>query len=61
MICVSASIAFVLTRQMMGRSHVQSAFVIGNLLTILHKIHKREPLTDEEISLAREVLADAAI
>lgn len=58
LIWVFASVAFVFTRRMMGRTHVTSSLNIGTLPAIVRKVRNREPLTDDEWSLAREVLAD---
>lgn len=58
LIWVFAAIAFVFTRRLMGHSHVTSKLAIGTLQATLRKVRKREALTDEELSLARQVLSD---
>lgn len=58
LIWVAATIAFVFTRRMRARAHVTSDLAIGTLAATLRKVRKREPLTEEELDLAREVLAD---
>lgn len=55
---VFASVAFVFTRRMMGRTHVTSPLEIGTLPAVLRKVRKREPLPDDELNLARQVLSD---
>ena len=58
LIWVSAVVAFVFTRRMMGHPHVTATLGIGTLPATLRKVRKREALTDDELSLARQVLAD---
>jgi hypothetical protein len=58
LIWVFGLVAFVFARRMMGRTHVRSSLNIGTLPAILRKVRKREPLSDDELSLAREVLSD---
>jgi ABC-type Fe3+ transport system permease subunit len=58
LIWVFASVAFVFTRRMLGRTHVRSSLDIGTLPAVLHKVRNRESLTDDELGLAREVLLD---
>lgn len=58
LIWVFASIAFVFTRQMLGRRHVRSDLGIGELAAALRKVRNRDPLTGEQLDLAREVLSD---
>lgn len=55
---VFASVAFVFTMRMMGRTHVTSPLEIGTLPAVLRKVRKREPLPDDELNLARQVLSD---
>lgn len=58
LIGVFAAVAFVFTGRMMGRRHVRRSLDIGVLPAILRKVRNRDPLTDDELVLAREVLAD---
>lgn len=60
LIWVFGTVAFVFTRRMMGRAHVTSSLDIGVLPAVLRKVRKREPLTADELSLARQVLSDRA-
>jgi hypothetical protein len=55
---VFASVAFMLTKRMMGRTHVRSRLDIGTVPAILRKVRKREPLSEDELRLGREVLFD---
>lgn len=58
LIWVFAVIAFTFTRRMRGHTHVTSTLAIGTLPATLRKVRNREALTDEELSLARQVLSD---
>ena len=58
LIWASAIVAFAFTRRMRGRTHVRSELAIGALPATLRKVRRREPLSDDELRLAREVLAD---
>lgn len=58
LIWVFGAVALVFTRQMMGRRHVRSELSIGALPAALRKVHDRDPLSSDELDLAREVLAD---
>jgi hypothetical protein len=53
-----AAVAFVFTKRMTSRTHVTSNLDIGALATVLRKVHNGGPLSDDELSLAREVLSD---
>ena len=55
---VFACLAFAFTRRMMRRTHVTESLDIGALAAALRKVRKREPLVDDELHLARQVLAD---
>ncbi|MFN6549392.1 hypothetical protein ACP6C7_04675 [Mycolicibacterium septicum] len=57
LIWVFAIIAFVFTRRSMGKPHVTSKLDIGVLPATLRKVRNREALSDDELSLAREVLS----
>ncbi|MBU9763466.1 hypothetical protein FR943_06365 [Mycobacterium sp. TNTM28] len=58
LIWVFATLAFVFTRRMRARSHVTTALAVGTLPATLRKVRDRDVLTDDELRLAREVLAD---
>lgn len=58
LIWVCAAVAFVFTRRMRERRHVVAELGIGTLPATLRKVRRREVLTDHELRLAREVLAD---
>lgn len=58
LVWVFAIAAFVFTRRMMSRRHVTENLDIGTLPSVLRKVRKREPLGDDELHLAREVLSD---
>ncbi|WP_029110187.1 hypothetical protein [Mycobacterium sp. URHD0025] len=58
LIWLFAVVAFVFTRRMRSHSHVTSKLAVGALSATLGKVRKREALTDDELSLARQVLAD---
>jgi hypothetical protein len=53
-----ASVAFVFTKRTTSRAHVISNLDIGLLATVLHKIKHRDPLSEDELGLAREGLSD---
>ncbi|MBN3459397.1 hypothetical protein JNN96_35770 [Mycobacterium sp. DSM 3803] len=58
LIWVFAVVAFVFARRMTGRAHVTAELGIGALAATLRKVRRREPLSDDELGLARQVLAD---
>jgi Kef-type K+ transport system membrane component KefB len=58
LIWVFAALAFVFTKRAMTRTHVTARLGIGVLPATLRKLRKRLPLTDEELTLARQVLDD---
>jgi hypothetical protein len=58
MIWVFACVAFLFTRRMARRTHVTDDLDIGTSPAILRKVRKREPLSDDELHLAREILCD---
>ncbi|BBX33295.1 hypothetical protein MMAG44476_16862 [Mycolicibacterium mageritense DSM 44476 = CIP 104973] len=58
LIWVFAVVAFVFARRMTGRAHVTAELGIGVLAATLRKVRRREPLSDDELGLARQVLAD---
>lgn len=58
LIWVFAVVAFMFTRRMMGHAHVTAELGIGVLAATLRKVRRREPLSDDELGLARQVLAD---
>ena len=57
-IWVFAVIAFFFTRRILRHSHVTEPLPIGVVSAILRKVRTREPMSDEERILARQVLAD---
>jgi hypothetical protein len=57
-ICVFACVAFLFTRQMTRRTHVTEHLDVATSAAILRKVRKREPLSDDELHLAREILGD---
>lgn len=58
LIWVFAVVAFVFTRRMRDHAHVTSKLAIGTLSTTLRKVRKRDVISDDELALARQVLAD---
>ncbi|TVY05264.1 hypothetical protein FPV58_07580 [Mycolicibacterium porcinum] len=58
LIWVFAVVAFLFTKRMRGHSHVTSELGIGTLPATLRKVRRRQPLSDDELSLARQVLSD---
>ncbi len=58
LIWVFAVVAFMFARRMTGRAHVTAELGIGVLAATLRKVRRREPLSDDELGLARQVLAD---
>lgn len=58
LVWVFAVVAFLFTRRMMGRPHVVLGLDIGAVRSAVRKVGKREPLTDDELNLARQVLSD---
>jgi hypothetical protein len=58
LVWVFAVVAFVFTRRLMGRSHVRHGLDIGALPAALRQVRRREPLSDEKLTLAGEILRD---
>lgn len=58
LIWVFATLAFVFTRRVMRRPHVTANLGIGVVAVTVRKVRKRAPLTDDELTLARQILND---
>ncbi|MBU8826429.1 hypothetical protein [Mycolicibacterium goodii] len=58
LIWVFATLAFVFTRRVMRRPHVTANLGIGVVAATVRKVRKRAPLTDDELTLARQILND---
>lgn len=58
LIWVFATLAFIFTRRVMRRPHVTASLGVGVVPATVRKVGKRVPLSDEELSLARQVLND---
>jgi hypothetical protein len=57
-VVVFSSIAFVFTRRLLGRPHPAISEAVGSSFTVLRKLRKREPMSEDELALARQVIAD---
>lgn len=58
LIWVFATLAFIFTRGVMGRPHVTAHLGVGTVTATVRKVGKRAPMTEDELSLARQVLND---
>ncbi|AKS31796.1 hypothetical protein AFA91_07760 [Mycolicibacterium goodii] len=58
LIWVCATIAFFFTRRIMKRPHVTARLGIGVVTAAVRKVGRRETLSDDELTLARQVLDD---
>ena len=60
LVSVCSVAAFAFTKRMRARPHVRLPLDIGTLPAVLRKVRDRQPLSEEELDLARQVLADRA-
>jgi hypothetical protein len=55
---VFATIASVFVRRLLIRAPVPMSEEVGSLFRVLRKLRKREPMSDDEMALARQVVSD---
>ena len=58
LVLVFATIAFVYTNQLLGRRTVPMSEEIGGVFMVLRKLRKREPMSTDELDLAKQSVAD---
>lgn len=56
-IVVFACVAFVFVKRSLARPPVASGEDVGAALAVLRKLRKREPLSDDEVAMATQVIA----
>ncbi|MDT5131707.1 MAG: hypothetical protein QOE41_1018 [Mycobacterium sp.] len=57
-VLVFATIAFVFVRRLLIRPHVPMSEEVGSLFRVLQKLRKREPMSDDELALAKQSVSD---
>ena len=57
-VVVFATIAAVFVRRLVRRPTLPMSEQVGGIPTILRKLRKREPLSDEELAVARQAVSD---
>jgi hypothetical protein len=55
---VFAALAFVFTKRLLNRSGVPMGEEIGTYPTVLRKVRKRQPMSSDELDLAKQVIGD---
>jgi hypothetical protein len=55
---VLASVAAVFVARMEGRAPLPISEEIGSSKAVLHKVRKREPMSKDEVDLAKQIVAD---
>ena len=60
LILIFATIAFVYTNQLLSRRTLPMSEEIGSIFGVLRKLRKREPMSDDELDLAKQAVADRA-
>jgi len=58
LVLVFATIAFVYTNQLLRRRTVPMSEEIGGVFMVLRKLRKREPMSTDELDLAKQSVAD---
>jgi hypothetical protein len=57
-VLVFATIAFVFLRRLLIRAPVPMSEEVGSIFLVLRKLRKREPMSDDELALAKQVVSD---
>jgi hypothetical protein len=58
LVLVFATIAFVFTNQLLRRTTAPMSEEVGSNFAVLRKLRKREPMSTDELDLAKQVVAD---
>ncbi len=57
-VLVFATLAFVFVRRLLSRAPIPMSEEVGSLFLVLRKLRKREPMSDDELALAKQVVSD---
>jgi Kef-type K+ transport system membrane component KefB len=57
-VLVFATLAFVFVRRLLIRAPVPMSEEVGSIFLVLRKLRKREPMSDDELALAKQVVSD---
>jgi hypothetical protein len=57
-VLVFATIAFVFVRRLLIRAPVPTSEEVGSLFLVLRKLRKHEPMSDDELAVAKQAVSD---
>jgi hypothetical protein len=57
-VVVFATLAFVFVKRLLIRAPVPMGEEVGSIFGVVRKMRKREPMSDDELALAKQVVAD---
>jgi Kef-type K+ transport system membrane component KefB len=58
LVFVFATIAFVFTNRLLNRKNAPMSEEVGSIFAVLRKLRKRQPMSTDELTLARQVVSD---
>jgi Kef-type K+ transport system membrane component KefB len=58
LVLVFATIAFVFTNRLLNRRNAAMSEEVGSIFGVVRKLRKREPMSDDELDLAKQAIAD---
>jgi hypothetical protein len=58
LVLVFATIAFVFTNRLLNRRNAPMSEEVGSIFGVVRKLRKREPMSDDELDLAKQAIAD---
>jgi Kef-type K+ transport system membrane component KefB len=58
LVLVFATTAFVFTNRLLNRKNAPMSEEVGSIFAVMRKLRKREPMSTDELDLARQVIAD---
>jgi hypothetical protein len=58
LVFVFATIAFVFTNRLLNRKNAPMSEEVGSIFAVLRKLRKRQPMSTDELALARQVVSD---
>lgn len=57
-VLVFATLASVFMKRLLSRESVPMSEEVGSVPTVLRKLRKREPMSDDELAFAKQVVSD---
>ena len=57
-VVVFGTLAFVFVNRLLNRAPIALSEEVGSYFSVLRKLRKREPMTDDEVALAKQVVSD---